>query len=100
MEGGALKRPLFGCSLLFALAAVFCAYFPDTNRHTAFAVCLFFVCAALVFLHKLRVLTAAMLLAAYLAGLPLVVKPVQAALGNPELLRLRQAARVFSFQEK
>ena len=69
MEDGALKRPLFGCSLLFALAAVFCAYFPDTNRHTAFAVCLFFVCAALVFLHKLRVLTAAMLLAAYLAGL-------------------------------
>lgn len=33
-------------------------------------------------------------LAAYLAGLPLVVKPVQAALGNPELARLRQAARV------
>lgn len=33
-------------------------------------------------------------LAAYLAGLPLVVKPVQAALAHPELARLRQAARV------
>lgn len=34
------------------------------------------------------------ILAAWLAGLPLVVKPVQTALGHPELQRLRQAARV------
>jgi len=34
------------------------------------------------------------ILAAWLAGLPLVVKPVQTALGNAELLRLEQAARV------
>lgn len=33
-------------------------------------------------------------LAAWLAGLPLVVKPVQTALNNPELLRFEQAARV------
>ena len=32
--------------------------------------------------------------AAWLAGLPLVVKPVQAALGAPELKRLEEAARV------
>lgn len=34
------------------------------------------------------------ILAAWLAGLPLVVKPVQTALNNPELLRYEQAARV------
>ena len=34
------------------------------------------------------------ILAAWLAGLPLVIKPVQTALGNPELLRFEQAARV------
>ena len=34
------------------------------------------------------------ILAAWLAGLPLVVKPVQTALNNPELLRFEQAARV------
>ena len=37
---------------------------------------------------------AGIIFAAWLAGLPLVVKPVQAALGDPELERLRQAARV------
>lgn len=34
------------------------------------------------------------ILASWLAGLPLVVKPVQTALVNPELLRFEQAARV------
>ena len=34
------------------------------------------------------------ILASWLAGLPLVVKPVQTALNNPELLRFEQAARV------
>ena len=34
------------------------------------------------------------ILAAWLAGLPLVVKPVQTALNNPDLLRFEQAARV------
>lgn len=34
------------------------------------------------------------ILASWLAGLPLVVKPVQTALSQPELSRLRQAARV------
>lgn len=43
---------------------------------------------------KLVFTPAGVTLAAYLAGLPLVVKPVQAALGNPQLVRLRQAARV------
>ena len=33
------------------------------------------------------------ILAAWLAGLPLVVKPVQTALGHPELLRLRLPGR-------
>ena len=34
------------------------------------------------------------ILAAWLAGLPLVIKPVQTALANPNLLQLEQAARV------
>ena len=34
------------------------------------------------------------ILAAWLAGLPLVIKPVQTALANPDLLRFEQAARV------
>ena len=34
------------------------------------------------------------ILAAWLAGLPLVVKPVQTALNNPDLLRFEQAAQV------
>ena len=34
------------------------------------------------------------ILAAWLAGLPLVIKPVQTALTNPDLLRFEQAARV------
>lgn len=34
------------------------------------------------------------ILAAWLAGLPLVVKPVQTALNNPDLLRFEKAARV------
>ena len=34
------------------------------------------------------------ILAAYLAGLPLAVKPVQASLGNPDLQKLREAGRV------
>ena len=34
------------------------------------------------------------ILAAWLAGLPLVIKPVQTALANPDLMRFEQAARV------
>lgn len=37
---------------------------------------------------------AGVMLAAYIAGLPLVIKPVQAALGSPQVSRLAEAARV------